>query len=176
MRQDKEKFKIPKSVQQVIPIQTIWKDGIFLVGKNKYAKTYRFTDINFEVASEEDKKSMFLDYTSILNFFDCGATTKLTIIIRRLNKEELKEAVFIPMQEDGLDKYRKEVNDMLMEKTVGAPAYRKRTDLPFQQPGFQVRGTGRTGKTSCSVQLLPGRRGKSFLFRSENVRKTGAQL
>ena len=33
MRQDKEKFKIPKSVQQAIPIQTIWKDGIFLVGK-----------------------------------------------------------------------------------------------------------------------------------------------
>ena len=120
MRQDKEKFNIPKSVQQAIPIQTIWKDGIFLVGKNKYAKTYRFTDINFEVASEEDKKAMFLDYTSILNFFDCGATTKLTIIIRRLNREELKEAVFIPMQEDGLDKYRKEVNDMLMEKTVGA--------------------------------------------------------
>ena len=25
MRQDKEKFKIPKSVQQAIPIQTIWK-------------------------------------------------------------------------------------------------------------------------------------------------------
>lgn len=119
MRQDKEKFNIPKSVQQAIPIQTIWKDGIFLVGKNKYAKTYRFTDINFEVASEEDKKAMFLDYTSILNFFDCGATTKLTIIIRRLNREELKEAVFIPMQEDGLDKYRKEVNDMLISHMLG---------------------------------------------------------
>src|SRR5699024_11454180 len=66
MRKDKEKYKIPKSVQQAIPIQTIWKDGIFLVGKNKYAKTYRFTDINFEVASEEDKKAMFLEYTSIL--------------------------------------------------------------------------------------------------------------
>ena len=108
MRQDKEKFKIPKSVQQAIPIQTIWKDGIFLVGKNKYAKTYRFTDINFEVASEEDKKAMFLEYTNILNFFDCGATTKLTVIIRRLNKEELKEAVFIPKQNDRLDKYREE--------------------------------------------------------------------
>lgn len=72
MRQDREKFKIPKSIQQAIPIQTIWKDGIFQVGKNKYAKTYRFTDINFEVASEEDKKAMFLEYTNILNFFDCG--------------------------------------------------------------------------------------------------------
>ncbi len=120
MRQDREKFKIPRSVQQAIPIQRIWKDGIFQVGRNKFAKTYRFTDINFEVLSEDDKKAKFLNYMSILNFFDCGATAKLTVIIRRLNKEELKEAVFIPMQEDGLDKYRKEVNEMLMEKTVGA--------------------------------------------------------
>ena len=29
IKQDKEKFVIPKSVQQAIPIQTIWKDGIF---------------------------------------------------------------------------------------------------------------------------------------------------
>ena len=90
------------------------------MGRNKFAKTYRFTDINFEVLSEDDKKAKFLNYMSILNFFDCGATAKLTVIIRRLNKEELKEAVFIPMQEDGLDKYRKEVNEMLMEKTIGA--------------------------------------------------------
>lgn len=120
MKQDREKFRIPRSVQQVIPIRTIWKDGIFQVGRNKYAKTYRFTDINFEVASEEDKKAMFLNYTSILNFFDCGATAKLTVIIRKLNKEELKEAVFLTMREDGLDQYRKEMNEMLMEKTVGA--------------------------------------------------------
>ena len=39
-KQDKEKFVVPKSVQAVIPIKTIWEDGIFLVGKNKYAKTF----------------------------------------------------------------------------------------------------------------------------------------
>ena len=33
--QDKEKFIPPKGVQDVIPIQTIYKDGIFQVGKNK---------------------------------------------------------------------------------------------------------------------------------------------
>ena len=27
MRQDREKFKIPKSIQQAIPIQRIWPDG-----------------------------------------------------------------------------------------------------------------------------------------------------
>ena len=45
-KQDKEKFVIPKSVQAIIPIKTIWEDGIFLVGNNKYAKTFKFEDIN----------------------------------------------------------------------------------------------------------------------------------
>ena len=46
MRQDKEKFKIPKSVQQVIPIQTIWKDGIFLVW-SYVKKKYKLNVTNF---------------------------------------------------------------------------------------------------------------------------------
>ena len=28
-KQDKEKFVVPKSVQAIIPIKTIWEDGIF---------------------------------------------------------------------------------------------------------------------------------------------------
>lgn len=28
-KQDREKFVVPKSVQNVIPIKTIWEDGIF---------------------------------------------------------------------------------------------------------------------------------------------------
>lgn len=39
-KQDKEKFVIPRSVQQVIPIETIWSDGIFKIGRNKFARTY----------------------------------------------------------------------------------------------------------------------------------------
>ena len=50
-KQDREKFVVPKSVQAVIPMKTVWEDGIFLVGKNKYAKTYKFEDINYAVAS-----------------------------------------------------------------------------------------------------------------------------
>ena len=43
MRQDREPYRIPRRVQDVIPIQTIWADGIFRVG-SKFSKTYRFTD------------------------------------------------------------------------------------------------------------------------------------
>ena len=47
---EKEGYHIPKRVQDVIPIQRIWDDGIFLVGKNKYSLTFKFTDINYAVA------------------------------------------------------------------------------------------------------------------------------
>lgn len=50
LRMDKERFKVPKSVQQAIPIQRIWPDGIFQQG-TKFSKTYRFTDINYYIAS-----------------------------------------------------------------------------------------------------------------------------
>ena len=30
MKQDKEKFRVPKGVQDAIPVRTIWKNGISL--------------------------------------------------------------------------------------------------------------------------------------------------
>lgn len=32
LQQDKEKYRVPRRVQDVIPIRRIWPDGIFLVG------------------------------------------------------------------------------------------------------------------------------------------------
>lgn len=118
-KQEKEKFKIPRSVQQTIPIDTIWKDGIFKVGKNKYSKTFQFTDINYATASKEDKKALFLEYSDLLNSFDSGAVTKLTVSLRRINAIDFEKEILLPYKEDRLDIYRKEYNDMLKEKALG---------------------------------------------------------
>lgn len=119
-KKDKEKFKIPKSVQDVIPIDAMWEDGIFLVGKNKYSKCFKFTDINYSVASREDKEEMFLEYSELLNSFDTGATSKVTIINRRLNKLDFQKTMFIKLEDDELDKYRKEYNKMLLDKATAS--------------------------------------------------------
>lgn len=119
-KQDKEKFRIPRSVQQVIPIQAIWADGVFQVGRNKFTRTYKFMDINYAVASREDQEAMLLEYSELLNSFDSGATTKITINNRRLNRQDFEKAILIPMREDGLDVYREEYNEMLLEKATGS--------------------------------------------------------
>lgn len=118
MKLEKEKFTIPKSVQDAIPIQRIWPDGIFQVG-SRFSKTFSFTDINYSIASKEDKTAMFLDYSELLNALDSGASAKITINNRKVNKEEFEKSLLLPMKEDGLDHYRKEYNEMLLSKVSG---------------------------------------------------------
>ena len=119
MRQDREPYRVPRRVQDVIPIQCVWPDGIFKVGV-KFSKTYRFTDINYKVAGQEDKETMFRTYSELLNSLDCAATTKLTICNRRQSQADFEQSILMPMREDRLDKYRREYNQMLMDKATGA--------------------------------------------------------
>ena len=121
-KQDKEKFVVPKGVQDVIPIKAIYDDGLFLVGKDKFAKSFKFTDINYAVASREDKEAMFLEYSELLNSFDSGATTKITINNRRLNRLDFEKTILLPLTGDELDIYREEYNKMLLDKATGANA------------------------------------------------------
>lgn len=119
-KQDKEKFAVPKSVQDVIPITTVYDDGIFRIGKDKYSKTFKFSDINYAVASRDDKEEMFLEYSELLNSFDSGATTKITINNRRVNRLDFEKSILISLTGDRLDIYREEYNKMLLDKVTGA--------------------------------------------------------
>ena len=117
-KMEREKFRMPRSVQDAIPIRRIFADGIFQVG-NQYSKTWSFTDINYAIASKEDKTSMFLDYSELLNALDSGASAKITIYNRRINKAEFEHSVLLPDRGDGLDEYRHEFNQMLTAQVTG---------------------------------------------------------
>ena len=119
LKQDKERYSVPRKVQDIIPIQRIWKDSIFQVG-NRFSKTYKFSDINYLVASRENKEAMFLAYSELLNSLDSGATTKITINNRRLNKANFEQSILMPMRGDSRDVYRREYNQMLLDKATGA--------------------------------------------------------
>ena len=117
LKQDKECFAVPKSVQDAIPIHRLWPDGIFQYG-SKFSKTIRFSDINYAIASEEDKTGMFLGYSDLLNALDTGSTTKITINNKRLNRRNFEQEILLPYKGDALDDCRTEYNAMLMDKVT----------------------------------------------------------
>lgn len=118
-RSERTAFKIPRSVQQTIPIQRIYRDGIWQVN-GKFSQTWRFADINYTLASYEDQKEMFTAYCAVLNSLPTDATTKITINNRRLNSVDFRKTVLMREQGDGLDCYRREYNSVLMDKAAGS--------------------------------------------------------
>lgn len=114
-KQNKEEFRIPKTTQDVISVDTVYKDGIFKIG-NRYTKSYRFLDINYAIASKEEKTGLFLDYGDLLNSFDSSVMVKITVNNHKIDLHKFKEDILIPFKEDGLDEYRKEYNEMLLDK------------------------------------------------------------
>ena len=115
-------MNVPKSVQDVIRIDAVYSDGIFMTGKDRYSKTFKFTDINYAVSSKEDKESHFLKFSEILNSLENGISSQITIINRKLKYNELKEIALLEKANDNKDKYRKEINDMLTMLANGANA------------------------------------------------------
>ena len=114
-KQERVRFKVPRSVQEAIPIRRIWPDGVFQVG-NQFSKSFSFTDINYAIASKDDKMAMFLDYSELLNALDSGAAAKITVNNRRVDRAEFERSVLLPLKGDALDEYREEFNAMLREK------------------------------------------------------------
>ena len=119
MKQNPERdtFSIPKSVQKSIPINKVYKDGIFQVS-GKFSKTWRFFDVNYKVASPEKQMELFMAYCSFLNALPVNATAKITLFNRTLNQKEFSRTLLMPFKADGLDQFRVEYNDLLADKAA----------------------------------------------------------
>lgn len=118
-RTEREKFRVPASVQKSIPIKRIYKDGIWGVG-TKFSRTWSFTDINYAVAAHEDQKEMFLSYCGVLNSLPTEATAKISICNRRHNQREFERTMLVQERGDALDKYRRELNTIITGSTAGS--------------------------------------------------------
>ena len=112
-KQKYEPDAVPTTVEEAIPLLGVCEDGICLVGRNLWSKTFRFTDVNYSVASGEDREGLFYKYADILNSMDDGATTKITINNRRIHRSQFEKTNMIPLMGDRLDDYRREYNSIL---------------------------------------------------------------
>lgn len=116
-RSEKTDFQLPRSIQQSIPIQRIYSDGIFHVGR-KLSKTWRFADINYIAASEDVKASIFQSYSGVLNSLPTDAAAKITIINHKMNPLNFERTILMKERGDDLDIYRRESNRILKEKAA----------------------------------------------------------
>lgn len=116
-KSERDRFVIPRSVQQSIPIRCVYSDGIWHTGR-KHSRTWRFADINYAAASEEERRSIFLSYCAVLNSLPTDAAAKITIINRRINPVDFQRQILMKERGDELDRYRRESNQILTRRAA----------------------------------------------------------
>ena len=112
---ERDKLKIPRSVQQSIPIKAVYPDGIWTVGR-KHSRSWKLTDVNYVAASPEAQRSIITAYCGAINTMPTDATTKITVVNNRLNPVEFQRRMLLGYTGDWMDHYREEANGIVLGK------------------------------------------------------------
>ena len=110
---EQKKKKIPFTAQETLPYKEIYRDGICQTEDKFFSKTIQFFDINYQLAKNDDKTTIFENYCEFLNYFDSSVRFQITFLNQQVNFDEYSKTIDIPPKGDAFDDIRKEYADML---------------------------------------------------------------
>ena len=104
---------IPRTAQQTITYQNMYKDGICRVTDHFFTKTVVFGDINYQLALNEDKTAAFEFWCDFYNYFDSSISLQISCMSQYANLAEMETVIDIPPHCDEFDGIREEYDGIL---------------------------------------------------------------
>ena len=93
-RKTRGKYKVPKSVQQSIPVEKIYEDGIWKSGE-VYSMMWSISDINYAMLSDERKKEIQNLYGAIYTAIPTDCWAKFSIISQRMDEQMFRRDILM---------------------------------------------------------------------------------
>ena len=106
------------TVQNTIPFQCMYRDGVCQVSENFFSLTVQFYDANYSIAEFDEQNNIFSKYCDVINLFDNTIKFQLTFENQNRSKEKLIQTVQIPEQDDDFNAIRQEYSKMLTDKLL----------------------------------------------------------
>ena len=119
----KKKKEHHLTVQRSIPYLEMGRDGICRVEEHLYSKTVRFYDINYQLAQNEDKNTIFESWCDFLNYFDSSIRFQLSFINHKSDMSEYNKVIQIEPQHDQFDDVRMEYAEKTESKIAELEEY-----------------------------------------------------
>lgn len=111
---------VPKTVQESIPYLGVYENGIFQNDEDTYSKVYKIPDMNFLIEDTEKQKEIFGNFMELLSSFGPEVHVQQVIFNKTIKPAELESKVLMKTQNDKLNEYREEMNEMLIDKMAKA--------------------------------------------------------
>lgn len=121
-KKKKQKLQhIPQTLQDSIPyVRVAEENGVFEIKPGEYSKSYYFPEINFRTLNNDSQLKIAQAYSTFISAFPQGTTVEITIYNKNVDIMKFQDDIMLKMKNDGLDVYRDEYNNMLLDKLSGA--------------------------------------------------------
>lgn len=110
---EKKNSNVPRTAQQSLPYQEMFRDGICRVDDTHYTKCIMFGDINYQLAQNEDKTAAFEYWCDFYNYFDPSISIQISCMNQYVNVSEMEGSIELPMKNDEFDEIREEYAGVL---------------------------------------------------------------
>ena len=114
-REEKKRIKRERIAQNVIKYNMMLEDGICVMDDDLYSRAIKFTDINYQIATDNEKEQILAQYSSLLQSLGNEIDVSLVINNRLIDKEEFENHILMNNMMDGLDTIRSEMNKHIQD-------------------------------------------------------------
>lgn len=109
----------PEDTVACLDYLAMYDDGICCVRPGLYSITLQVSDINYQAARLDEKRSLYAQYGQILNSIDPMLHVQLSVLNRNLDQRQFQERMLLPEEGEGvLQEYRIELNQILADKAL----------------------------------------------------------
>ena len=115
---DNPVYKEPVSVQEIFSVESIDENGIFGLKDKRYSKLYVLSDINFAGVTDEEQKSIIINFSKVLKTIPCRFS--YTVANEYVDEKEFHEKILYVLRNDKYDSLRESYNRVILNKVSSA--------------------------------------------------------
>ena len=103
----------PHSAQDTLPFRQIYPDGLCKLDDKSWSRCIEFEDVNYQLAQPDGQTAIFEALCDMYNAHDASIGMELSLVCRKVNKEDFRKRIEIAAQGDKFDGVRALYTDML---------------------------------------------------------------
>ena len=108
-RKTRGSYKMPRSVQQSIPIDRIYADGVWQ-SENVFSLMWQISDINYAMQSDAAKQNILTQLGTVYAGIPADCWMQVCIVSQRMDEKAFARDVRYHRENDGFDALRAERN------------------------------------------------------------------
>ena len=115
---DEPLYSDPQSVEELFSIKGIDESGVFELNNGKYSKCYILSDINFAGVTDEEQKTLIINFSHVLNSMPCRFS--YTVANEYVDADAFSNKILYKKRGDELDELQDAFNEVINTKVTDA--------------------------------------------------------